>query len=58
MLRYIVSLIFLLNFSMGAIFNVYVNTGTPVRSLPEKFLSMSLDGYQAQQQNWRGLNFS
>lgn len=38
-------------------FDVNVNTGTPVRSVPDKFLSISFDTSNADSPDWNGLNF-
>lgn len=49
----------LLNTVLGLTFDVNVNTGTPVRSVPDQFLSVSFDTSNARSftTEWNGLNF-
>uniref|UniRef100_A0A914EGK9 Peptidase A1 domain-containing protein n=1 Tax=Acrobeloides nanus TaxID=290746 RepID=A0A914EGK9_9BILA len=56
MLRFVI-IIFLFEFALSANYKVYVNTSSPVRTVSDKFLSVTLDTGSSKT-NFSGLNFS
>uniref|UniRef100_A0A914EIM6 Uncharacterized protein n=1 Tax=Acrobeloides nanus TaxID=290746 RepID=A0A914EIM6_9BILA len=57
MLFLVVLALFILPFKISSSFNVTINTN-PVRTVPEKFLSVSLDSLSAYPDTWNYLDFN
>jgi hypothetical protein len=51
-------LIFSYCFSIVASVNVYVDSSSPVRNVPDTFLSVAFDSANEEVDNWVGLNWT